>query len=88
MGDEIVVLPSGANNAREIDRSLAGRQPRSQPRDATAGQSVGITLDDALFVERGNLVSRSDAPPRPETGSARGCSGCIRRRLRLALASA
>ena len=49
-------------DAGEIDRSLAGGQARPIPHDATAGQSIGITLDDALFVERGNLVSRGDAP--------------------------
>ena len=62
VGDEIVVLPSGAKTrVKSIEAWPAGNLDHS-PRDAAAGQSVGITLDDALFVERGNLVSRSDAP--------------------------
>jgi len=62
VGDEIVVLPSGAKTrVKSIEAWPAGGLD-SSPNDATAGQSIGITLDDALFVERGNLVSRSDTP--------------------------
>jgi phosphoadenosine phosphosulfate reductase len=32
------------------------------PRDALAGQSVGITLDDEIFVDRGDLIAAAEAP--------------------------
>lgn len=61
VGDEIVVLPSGAvTRVKSIEAWPAAVLHRS-PHNASVGQSIGITLDDALFVERGNLVSRSDA---------------------------
>ncbi|MBN8531410.1 MAG: adenylyl-sulfate kinase [Alphaproteobacteria bacterium] len=31
---------------------------------ATAGQSIGITLEDQIFVERGHIASHTDAAPR------------------------
>lgn len=31
--------------------------------EASAGQSVGITLDDQIFVERGDVVSHEENPP-------------------------
>ena len=62
VGDEIVVLPSGARTrVKSIEASPAGNLDHST-HEATAGQSIGITLDDALFVERGDLVSHGDAP--------------------------
>ena len=62
VGDEILVQPSGRKaRVKSIENWLAG-QPGSGPHHATAGQSIGITLDDALFVERGHLISPSEAP--------------------------
>ncbi len=62
VGDEILVQPSGRKaRIKSIENWLAG-QPNSGPHHATAGQSIGITLDDALFVERGDLISLSAAP--------------------------
>ncbi len=64
VGDQIMVLPSGAkSHVRSIEAWPAGNADHS-PHQAIAGQSIGITLDDALFVERGNLVSHSNAPAR------------------------
>ena len=62
VGDEIVVQPSGARTrVKSIEAWPAGKLDPI-PHDAAAGQSIGITLEDALFVERGNLVSRGDVP--------------------------
>ena len=33
------------------------------PLEARAGDSVGLTLDDQLFVERGEVISHLDSPP-------------------------
>jgi len=67
VGDEVVALPSGATTrVKSIEAWPAGKRDHS-PDEATAGQSIGVTLNDPLFIERGNLISRSDAPAR--TGS-------------------
>ena len=46
---------------RRLDRVLGrGRAPRARP---TAGQSIGITLDEQIFVERGDVASHHQLPP-------------------------
>jgi sulfate adenylyltransferase large subunit/phosphoadenylyl-sulfate reductase (thioredoxin) len=56
LGDDIVVMPSG-NRAR-VKTIEAWPLPDGSraPGAATAGQSVGITLDREIFVDRGDLV--------------------------------
>ena len=62
VGDEIVVLPSGATTrVKSIEAWPAGGLEHN-PHHAAAGQSIGMTLDDALFVERGNVITRSNTP--------------------------
>ena len=38
------------------------RQARAAPRAAIAGQSVGVTLDRDIFVERGDVISALSSP--------------------------
>ena len=62
IGDEILVQPSGRKaRIKSIEGWFAG-QPGSGPQYATAGQSIGVTLDDALFVERGHVIALRAAP--------------------------
>ena len=66
VGDDIVVMPGGkAAKVRSIEAWPApdGLPPVSS---AGAGQSIGITLDRELFVDRGDLITTASAPP--ETG--------------------
>ncbi|MGE0270286.1 MAG: phosphoadenylyl-sulfate reductase [Alphaproteobacteria bacterium] len=62
VGDDIVVMP-GAKQARiktiESWPALVGAPP---PREAGAGQSIGITLDRELYVDRGHLISATSSP--------------------------
>ena len=59
VGDTLLFSPS--NKVAEIKTLEAWNTP--QPAHALAGQSVGITLDRPLFVERGEIAShREDAP--------------------------
>jgi sulfate adenylyltransferase large subunit/phosphoadenylyl-sulfate reductase (thioredoxin) len=61
VGDAIVIAPDG-KLARV--NSIESWPVRSDaPRRAVAGQSIGITLDQDIFVERGNIIARSAAPP-------------------------
>src|SRR5262249_1497454 len=56
VGDEIVVAPSGRTaRVRSIEAwPVADAQPA--PRAAGAGRSIGITLDQDLFVARGDVL--------------------------------
>lgn len=60
VGDRVVFTPSGKSaHIRSIE--VWGADPA--PVTAQAGQSVGITLDDQLFIERGETLSHIDRRP-------------------------
>jgi thioredoxin-dependent adenylylsulfate APS reductase len=62
VGDEVRIMP-GAKIA--IVKSIeAWPVPNDShtPHDARAGQSIGITLDRELFIERGNVILPTSAP--------------------------
>ena len=62
VGDEIAIMPG---NKRAVVKSIEEWPVPNEsqvPRDASAGQSVGITLDRELFVERGHIVSLASSP--------------------------
>jgi phosphoadenylyl-sulfate reductase (thioredoxin) len=62
VGDEVRIMP-GAKFA--IVKSIEAWPVPNEaqvPREAGAGQSIGITLDCELFIERGNVVSTTSAP--------------------------
>jgi len=60
VGDRLLFSP--VNKTARI-ASIEGWSVRSQPTEAAAGQSVGITLDEHIFVERGQIASHEDRPP-------------------------
>jgi bifunctional enzyme CysN/CysC len=67
VGDRLLFSPS---NKTAVVSSIEGwNQPPIL--EAHAGQSVGFTLDEQLFVERGEIVSHVDNPP-VETNVFRG----------------
>lgn len=59
VGDTLLFSPS--NKLARIKSLEAWNSP--QPAHAVAGQSVGLTLDRPLFVERGEIVSHTDDAP-------------------------
>jgi bifunctional enzyme CysN/CysC len=60
VGDRIVFTPSGKSaHVRSIE--IWGTD--GGPAAAQAGQSIGITLDDQLFIERGETLSHIDRRP-------------------------
>jgi bifunctional enzyme CysN/CysC len=62
VGNEITIMPG---NKRAIVKSIEEWPVPNEsrvPRDGSAGQSVGITLDRELFVERGHIVSLAASP--------------------------
>jgi phosphoadenylyl-sulfate reductase (thioredoxin) len=64
VGDDITLLPKGISaQVRSIEAWPASSDGQS-PRIAVAGQSIGLTLDRQVFIERGDLIA---SPDRPET---------------------
>jgi bifunctional enzyme CysN/CysC len=60
VGDELVFSPS--NKTAKI-KSIEGWSVPELPGEAVAGESVGITLEDQIFVERGEIASHRERPP-------------------------
>ncbi len=65
VGDDVTILPKGTRaRIRSIETWPASSDGQS-PQTAVAGQSIGLTLDQQVFVERGDLVAALDRPAKP-----------------------
>ena len=64
VGDTVLFSPS--NKTAKV-RSIEAWPQDGAPDTAAAGESVGITLDEQLFVERGEVVSHMENPPKLST---------------------
>ncbi|MEO1144090.1 MAG: adenylyl-sulfate kinase [Cyanobacteria bacterium J06638_22] len=60
VGDEIIFSPS--NKTSQI-KSIESWNAGDSPSHAEAGQSVGVTLSEQIFVERGEVMSHLENPP-------------------------
>ncbi|WP_417623862.1 adenylyl-sulfate kinase [Paremcibacter congregatus] len=60
VGDELLFSPS---NKKARIKSIEAWSVPEQPTSASAGASIGITLDHQLFIERGELASHVATPP-------------------------
>ncbi|MBM4133399.1 MAG: adenylyl-sulfate kinase [Nitrospira sp.] len=60
VGDRLVFSPS--NKSANV-KSVEAFNVEPSPTEATAGQSVGITLDEQIFIERGEIASRQESIP-------------------------
>lgn len=60
IGDQLVFSPCG-KTARV--RTIEAFNVQPPPNEAVAGQSIGVTLDEQVFVERGEVASRVEEPP-------------------------
>jgi bifunctional enzyme CysN/CysC len=61
-GDEIVVMPTGQRARIRAIEAWPAPHASHAPRSAGAGQSVGITLDREIFVDRGHVISLASNP--------------------------
>lgn len=59
-GDKIIFSPSN-RQARIV--SIEKWQAKDEPVEARAGESIGITLDEPIYVERGDIASHDIAAP-------------------------
>ena len=60
VGDHLVFSPS---NKRANIRSIEAFNVDPLPTSAEAGESVGVTLDEQIFVERGEIATHQDTLP-------------------------
>jgi bifunctional enzyme CysN/CysC len=60
VGDTLLFSPS--NKTAKVKSIEAWSMPE-QPAEAEAGQSVGIVLEEQIFVERGEVASHAEDPP-------------------------
>jgi len=67
VGDTLIFSPGG-RKARIA--SIEAWPENAKPREAEAGRSIGVTLDDQIFVERGQIGHHEAAAP-SETNSLR-----------------
>jgi phosphoadenosine phosphosulfate reductase len=67
VGDDLLIMP--ARKRARVKSIEAWPVPDSTraPQAARAGQSVGITLDREIFVERGDVISAATSPARAGT---------------------
>ncbi|HET6467165.1 MAG TPA: adenylyl-sulfate kinase [Geminicoccaceae bacterium] len=60
VGDEVIFSPS--NKTTRI-RSIEGWSVPELPVEAAAGESIGVTLEEQIFVERGEVMSHLEQAP-------------------------
>ena len=60
VGDEVIFSPS---NKTATIRSIESWNAGDAPQGARAGQSIGVTLTEQIFVERGDVMSHLENPP-------------------------
>jgi len=59
-GDKILISPS---NKTVTVKSIESWNTKAPALSASAGQSVGITLSEQLFIERGQMISHESNAP-------------------------
>lgn len=64
VGDDIVIMPRGTTARLQSIEAWPMSEDSQRPRSARAGQSIGLTLDRQVFVERGDVISTPAAPAR------------------------
>jgi len=79
VGDAIEFVPGGKRSrVRSIETWPQSDPPRAGP--VGSGSEVALTLEDELFVERGQIGARSATSPMRPARSRRGSSGYTTRR--------
>ena len=63
VGDELVFPPSNKTARVQSIEAWSTIPGKEQPTEAFAGESIGITLDEQIFVERGELASHVEHAP-------------------------
>src|SRR6201999_202609 len=64
VGEEIVSMPSGKTARGRSIESWPEPRDGDAPLSAAAGQSIGITLDRDIFVDRGDVIAAAAVRPK------------------------
>ncbi|MEE2980598.1 MAG: adenylyl-sulfate kinase [Pseudomonadota bacterium] len=64
VGDEVLFSPSNKTAHVATIEGWDGEAGRTTPGEARAGQSIGLTLAEDIFVERGEVISHLADPPK------------------------
>ncbi|MFW6058356.1 MAG: adenylyl-sulfate kinase, partial [Persicimonas sp.] len=67
VGDELVFTPHGKTARVETIERWSAEHSGKAPNKAEAGESIGITLDEQIFVERGHVASHAIEAPEETT---------------------
>jgi sulfate adenylyltransferase large subunit/phosphoadenylyl-sulfate reductase (thioredoxin) len=62
VGDDIIIAPRGTRARVQSIEEWPVPNESNIPTSADAGRSVGITLDEAVFLDRGDVISAVDTP--------------------------
>jgi phosphoadenylyl-sulfate reductase (thioredoxin) len=62
VGDQVRVMPGEKTAVVKSIEAWPVPNEADTPGDARAGQSIGITLDRELFIQRGNVISATSTP--------------------------
>jgi phosphoadenylyl-sulfate reductase (thioredoxin) len=62
IGDEVVITPRGMAARVQSIEAWPPVEAKRRPSAARAGQSIGLTLDRQIFVERGDLIAAAQLP--------------------------
>jgi sulfate adenylyltransferase large subunit/phosphoadenylyl-sulfate reductase (thioredoxin) len=62
VGDEVVIMPRGTTARVQSIEAWPAPDDAQGPQAAHAGQSIGLTLDQHVFVERGDLIAAVAMP--------------------------
>ena len=63
VGDTLLFSPSNKSARVQSIEYWSTVPGKKAPTEASAGESIGITLDEQIFVERGELASHAEHPP-------------------------
>ncbi len=63
VGDTLVFSPSNKTARVKTIESWSALPGATPPEEASAGESIGVTLDEQIFVERGDIASHEDGAP-------------------------
>jgi len=63
VGDKLIFSPSNKSAHVQSIEAWSAIPGATPPQDAEAGQSIGITLDEQIFVERGEVASHIEKAP-------------------------
>ncbi len=63
VGDQVLVSPANKTVKVQSIEHWSARSGTSQPETVSAGESVGITFDEQIFIERGAMISHEKEAP-------------------------